>query len=101
MEWLYHIGVPENQIEDLASNSANTVPVMMPYIDAFFMPRAYGAVSYTHLDVYKRQTLRRPLPRTGLWTLSPRATKWPTIWGIPIILRMFENEQFAGSRIFA
>ena len=42
MEWLYHIGVPENQIEDLASNSANTVPVMMPYIDAFFMPRAYG-----------------------------------------------------------
>ena len=42
MEWLYHIGVPENQIEYLASNSANTVPVMMPYIDAFFMPRAYG-----------------------------------------------------------
>ena len=42
MEWLYHIGVPEDQIEELASNSANTVPVMMPYIDAFFMPRAYG-----------------------------------------------------------
>ncbi len=42
MEWLYHIGVPEDQIEDLATNSANTVPVMMPYIDAFFMPRAYG-----------------------------------------------------------
>ena len=42
MEWLYHIGVPVDQIEDMASNSANTVPVMMPYIDAFFMPRAYG-----------------------------------------------------------
>ena len=42
MEWLYHIGVPEDQIEDMAENSANTVPVMMPYIDAFFMPRAYG-----------------------------------------------------------
>ena len=42
MEWLYHIGVPEDQIEELATNSANTVPVMMPYIDAFFMPRAYG-----------------------------------------------------------
>ena len=42
MEWLYHIGVPEEQIEDMAANSANTVPVMMPYIDAFFMPRAYG-----------------------------------------------------------
>ena len=42
MEWLYHLGVPVEQIEDMAENSANTVPVMMPYIDAFFMPRAYG-----------------------------------------------------------
>ena len=42
MEWLYHIGVPEDKIEELATNSANTVPVMMPYIDAFFMPRAFG-----------------------------------------------------------
>ena len=42
MEWLYHLGVPENEIEDMAEHSANTVPVMMPYIDAFFMPRAYG-----------------------------------------------------------
>ena len=24
MEWLYHIGVPENQIEDMAEKSANT-----------------------------------------------------------------------------
>ena len=39
MEWLYHLGVPEDQIEGLAEHSANTVPVMMPYIDAFFMPR--------------------------------------------------------------
>ena len=42
MEWLYHLGVPENQIEDLAEHSANTVPVMMPYITAFFMPRTAG-----------------------------------------------------------
>ena len=42
MEWLYHLGVPEDQIEELASNSANTVPCMMPYITAFFMPRAKG-----------------------------------------------------------
>lgn len=42
MEWLYHIGVPENEIEDMASNSANTVPCMMPYITAFFMPREAG-----------------------------------------------------------
>ncbi len=26
----------------MAENSANTVPFMMPYIDAFFMPRAIG-----------------------------------------------------------
>ena len=42
MEWLYHLGVPGSQIEDLAEHSANTVPVMMPYITAFFMPRKAG-----------------------------------------------------------
>ena len=42
MEWLYHLGVPEEQIEDLAAHSANTIPCMMPYITAFFMPRAKG-----------------------------------------------------------
>ena len=42
MEWLYHLGVPENQIEDMAENSANTIPCMMPYITAFFMPRTKG-----------------------------------------------------------
>ena len=42
MEWLYHMGVPESEIEELAEHSANTVPVMMPYITAFFMPRAAG-----------------------------------------------------------
>lgn len=41
-EWLYHIGVPEEQIWDMAEHSANCVPVMMPYITAFFMPRAKG-----------------------------------------------------------
>lgn len=42
MEWLYHMGVPEAEIEDLAEHSANTVPCMMPYITAFFMPREAG-----------------------------------------------------------
>lgn len=42
MEWLYHLGVPEKDIPDLAKNSANTVPCMMPYITAFFMPREAG-----------------------------------------------------------
>ena len=40
-EWLYHIGVPEEEIEELASGY-NTIPCMMPYITAFFMPRAKG-----------------------------------------------------------
>ena len=42
MEWLYHLGVPEKDIPDLAKNSANTIPCMMPYITAFFMPREAG-----------------------------------------------------------
>ena len=42
MEWLYHIGVPEDKIEEFADQSANTVPCMMPYITAFFMPRRAG-----------------------------------------------------------
>jgi len=42
MEWLYHMGVPEAEISDLAEHSANTVPCMMPYITAFFMPREKG-----------------------------------------------------------
>ena len=42
MEWLYHIGVPEDQIEDLATNSAKTIPTMMPFASAYFMPRRAG-----------------------------------------------------------
>lgn len=41
-EWLYHMGVPESQIHDMAVNSARCIPCMMPYITAFFMPRAKG-----------------------------------------------------------
>ena len=41
-EWLYHLGVSVDRIEELATNHANSVPVMMPYIDAFFMPREAG-----------------------------------------------------------
>ena len=41
-EWLYHIGVPEDQIHELAEKSARCIPCMMPYITAFFMPRAKG-----------------------------------------------------------
>ena len=41
-EWLYHLGVPVEDIEDLAEHSAVCVPTMMPYITAFFMPRTKG-----------------------------------------------------------
>ncbi len=41
-EWLYHIGVPLKEIDDIAHNSANTVPVHMPFISTYFMPRANG-----------------------------------------------------------
>ncbi|GAA3958475.1 oleate hydratase [Gordonia caeni] len=41
-EWLYHMGVPENQIDELAATGAKAVPCMMPYVTAFFMPRQAG-----------------------------------------------------------
>jgi oleate hydratase len=39
MEWLYHIGIPKDEIEDLAHNACNTTTCYMPYINAFFQPR--------------------------------------------------------------
>ncbi|GAA1856786.1 oleate hydratase [Microbacterium koreense] len=41
-EWLYHLGVPVDEIDDLARNSARTIPCNMPYITSYFMPRAVG-----------------------------------------------------------
>ena len=41
-EWLYHLGVPAEEIPELAEHSAVCVPTMMPYITAFFMPRTKG-----------------------------------------------------------
>ncbi|NUS45250.1 MAG: oleate hydratase [Mycobacteriaceae bacterium] len=41
-EWLYHMGVPEHEIPELAAEAAKCVPVMMPYVTAFFMPRKAG-----------------------------------------------------------
>lgn len=41
-EWLYQMGVPEKEIQDLAKRSCNTVPCYMPYITSYFMPRAIG-----------------------------------------------------------
>lgn len=41
-EWLFHLGVPVEDIPELAATGAKTVPVMMPYVTAFFMPRQAG-----------------------------------------------------------
>jgi len=41
-EWLYHLGVPIEDIPELASTGAKCVPVMMPYVTSFFMPRHAG-----------------------------------------------------------
>lgn len=37
-EWLYHIGIPTNEIEKYA-DKCNTTTCYMPYINAFFQPR--------------------------------------------------------------
>lgn len=41
-EWLYHLGVPVEQITEIAEHSANCIPCMMPYVTSYFMPRAIG-----------------------------------------------------------
>lgn len=44
-EWLYQIGVPEEEIERLVKETS-TIPVFMPYITAQFMPRSFGDRPY-------------------------------------------------------
>ncbi len=108
MEWLYHIGVPENEIEDMAVKSANTVPCMMPYITAFFMPRAYGdrpdvvpngAVNFAFLGQFA-ETARDTIftteysMRTGMeavYTLLDIDRGVPEVWGSVYDLRNLLN----------
>ncbi|WP_261805955.1 oleate hydratase [Lapidilactobacillus luobeiensis] len=40
-EFLYHIGVPTDEIADIAAD-ANSIPQHMPYITSYFMPRSTG-----------------------------------------------------------
>lgn len=98
MEWLYHMGVPEEEIESLAEHSANTVPCMMPYITAFFMPRAAGdrpdvvpkgAVNFAFLGQFA-ETVRDTIftteysMRTGMeavYTLLGIDRGVPEVWG--------------------
>ncbi|NHN89413.1 oleate hydratase [Acetobacter conturbans] len=41
-EWLFHMGVPADQIDDMAATGAITRPCMMPFITAQFMTRSAG-----------------------------------------------------------
>lgn len=97
-EWLYHMGVPVDQIPTLARDHANTVPVMMPYITAFFMPRAAGdrpdvvpdgAVNFAFIGQFA-QTPRDTIftteysMRTGMeavYTLARVDRGVPEVWG--------------------
>lgn len=98
MEWLYHLGVPADQIEDMAANSANTIPCMMPYITAFFMPRSAGdrpdvvpegSVNFAFLGQFaetKRDTIftTEYSIRTGMeavYTLLDIDRGVPEVWG--------------------
>ena len=108
MEWLYHLGVPESQIEDLAERSANTVPVMMPYITASFMPRKAGdrpavvpegAVNFAFLGQFA-ETPRDTIftteysMRTGMeavYTLLDIDRGVPEVWGSTYDVRELLN----------
>ena len=108
MEWLYHLGVPEDKIEELASKHANTVPVMMPYITAFFMPRAKGdrpdvvpenAVNFAFLGQFA-ETARDTIftteysMRTGMeavYTLLNIDRGVPEVWGSTYDIRDLLN----------
>ena len=97
-EWLYHMGVPTDKIEALAKSHANTVPVRMPYITAFFMPRSAGdrpdvvpdgAVNFAFLGQFA-ETPRDTIftteysMRTGMeavYTLLDVDRGVPEVWG--------------------
>lgn len=108
MEWLYHLGVPIDQIEDMAENSANTIPCMMPYITAFFMPRSAGdrpevvpegAVNFAFLGQFaetKRDTIftTEYSMRTGMeavYTLLNIDRGVPEVWGSVFDIRDLLN----------
>ena len=98
MEWLYHLGVPEDQIEDMAERSANTIPCMMPYVTAFFMPRSigdrpavvpHGSVNFAFIGQFaetQRDTIftTEYSMRTGMeavYTLLDIDRGVPEVWG--------------------
>ena len=97
-EWLYHIGVPESEIGDLAKNACNTTTCFMPYINAFFQPRKNedrpkvvpdGAVNFAFIGQFA-ETPRDTIftteysIRTGMesvYTLLNVDRGVPEVWG--------------------
>ena len=112
MEWLYHLGVPVAEIADLAEHSAKTVPVMMPYITAFFMPREKGdrpnvvpdgAVNFAFLGQFA-ETARDTIftteysIRTGMeavYSLLDIDRGAPEVWGSTYDVRDLVNASVA------
>lgn len=108
MEWLYHLGVPEAQIDNMAECSASTVPCMMPYITAFFMPRQAGdrpavvpkgSVNFAFLGQFA-ETVRDTIftteysVRTGMeavYTLLNIDRGVPEVWGSTYDIRDLLN----------
>ena len=97
-EWLYHIGIPEDRIEGLASEACNTTTCYMPYINAFFQPRKNsdrphvvpdGAVNFAFIGQFA-ETPRDTIftteysIRTGMesvYTLMNVDRAVPEVWG--------------------
>ena len=97
-EWLYHIGVPIDRIDTLASVACNTTTCFMPYINAFFQPRKEsdrprvvpeGAVNFAFIGQFA-ETPRDTIftteysMRTGMesvYTLLNVDRGVPEVWG--------------------
>ena len=97
-EWLYHIGVPLEDIEKLAKNECNTTTCFMPYINAFFQPRKWsdrplvvphGSVNFAFIGQFA-ETPRDTIftteysIRTGMeavYTLLNVDRAVPEVWG--------------------
>ena len=96
-EWLYHIGIPADKIEEYA-NKCNTTTCYMPYINAFFQPREAkdrplvvpkGAVNFAFVGQFA-ETPRDTIftteysIRTGMeavYTLLKIDRAVPEVWG--------------------
>ena len=55
------VDVPDSRLQKLADivNPVRIVPATIEFVDIAGLVKGANAVSYTHLDVYKRQALYR------------------------------------------